>query len=208
MKKNFFLLSAAIFALSFTACDDDDDKIPTSPGETTEAYINANSSTVWQYYSFAKNETIGSAEGNTENDAEWAKRKDWDIAIRRMYIRTNSGTSTSVGANGGVSAFTGTANFSSVVNVPATTVFASDAVVTYTGMGGDITTSQSNAVVVGMKKDENGDLIMPPIYLKTPGYIFRTAGGENYYKVEFTQYADENSKPGHVKFNMAQIYPN
>ncbi len=204
MKKTFLFLAAALFAFSFSSCSNNDD--PTPPGETTEGYINANSSTIWQYYSFAKNEVVGSAEGNETNDALWAARKDWDIAIRRLYIRTNGGTSTSVNAQGGVYTFDANTGFGSIANVPSSAAFVLDAVVTYAGMGGDVTTSQSKAQVVEMKKNDDGSTIMPPVYLKKPVYIFRTADGNNYYKVEFTQYVNESAALGHVKFNMAQIY--
>ncbi len=223
MKTRFFLLTTmVVFALSFTACDDD--PTPTPPGKTTEGFINAASETKWVYYSFAKNDTIGSAEGNEANDAAWAKRKDWDIAVRRMYIRTNSGTSTTVGANGGVFTFDinnkdkvgnviVTTSFASVQNVPDTAVFALDKVVTYAAMSGNVTTSQSNTVVTAMQKKWNDktkktETIMPPIYMKSPVSIFRSADGKNYYKVEFTQYVDENNKKGQDKFNFSQIYKN
>ncbi len=218
MKTKFLLFATAILALSFTSCDNDD-STPTPPGETTEAYINASSSTIWQYYSFAENKVVGSAEGNDENDAAWAKRKDWDIAIRKMYVRTNSGTSTAVSANGGVFSFdinnkdkagniTATTSFSSVQNVPDEAVIAPDAIVTYASMGGSITTSQSSVVVTAMKKNEDGTTIMPPVYLKSPVYIFRTANGNTYYKVDFTQYQNDSGTAGHVKFNFAQLYKN
>lgn len=215
MKGKFLFAAATIVALTFSSCSKDDTE-PQQPGETTEAYINASSSTIWQYYSFAKNEVVGSAEGNAENDADWAARKDWDIAIRRMYIRTNSGTSTSVGSQGGVFIFdtdnkdnygniTATTSFASVKNVSDVSALVSDVLVTYAGMSGDITTSQSKAVVTAMKKEESG-AVMPPVYLKAPVCLFRTADGNNYYKVEFTQYQDEDANRGHVKFNKAQIY--
>ncbi len=221
MKTRFFLLATTILAISFTSCNDDD-PASTPPGNTKEAFIDAGSETIWQYYSFAENKIVGSAEGNAENDAAWAKRKDWDIAIRRMYIRTNSGTSTTVAANGGVFTFDinntdklgniiPVTSFASIQNIPDNVSITPDTVVTYGGHGGNITTSQSNAIVVAMEKkiDETTKEIvtaMPPIYRKMPVYIFRSADGSNYYKVEFTQYKDENNKSGQDKFNYAQIY--
>ena len=53
--------------------------------------------------------------------------------------------------------------------------------------------------------NEDGSLVMPPVYLKAPVYIFRTADGARCFKVEFTQYQDEDKVSGHVKFNYAQI---
>lgn len=215
MKTNFFLFAMAILAILFTACDSDDPAEPTPPGDTKVAFVEASSGTIWHYFSFAKNDTIGS--GNDSKDAEWATRKDWDIAIRGMYVRSNSGTSTTSGAKGGLFSFDGndklgnpvvTISFASVANVPDTAVFVPDAMVSYENHSGTITTSQSKANVVAMKKDQSGSSIMPPAYLKTPVYIFRSADGNNYYKVNFIQYKDENNKSGQVKFEFAQIYKN
>ena len=40
---------------------------------------------------------------------------------------------------------------------------------------------------------------------EAPVYIFRTADGSAYFKVEFTQYQDENKVTGHVRFNYAKL---
>ena len=44
---------------------------------------------------------VTGAESEADN-AAWAARTDWDMAVCRYNIRTNSGTSSSTGANGGV----------------------------------------------------------------------------------------------------------
>ena len=43
------------------------------------------------------------------------------------------------------------------------------------------------------------------VYLKAPVYVFRTADGGSAYKVEFTQYQNEDKVTGHVKFRFAKI---
>ena len=72
--------------------------------------------------------------------------------------------------------------------------------------GGTVDRSRSEAAVVTLRKDADGSTIMPPVYDKTPVYIFRSANGASYYKVDFTQYMNEEGAQGYVKFNIAQIY--
>ncbi|MDR1518485.1 MAG: HmuY family protein [Dysgonamonadaceae bacterium] len=204
MKKVFFYLTATLFTASvFTSCSKDEED--PQPGETKEVYVNASSSTAWHYYSFANEAIVGSADESAENNAAWAARKDWDIAIRRYNIRTNSGEFTSAAAKGGVYTSDASTTFASVLNVPDNAVFATDKAVTSSGMGGTTTIVRSDAQVIQFKQNEDGSLVMPPVYLQAPVYVFRTAGGDKYYKVQFTQYQDENSTTGHVKFNVASI---
>lgn len=48
----------------------------------------------WAYFSFEKGEIIGTGRlGFQEDDEAWRVRSDWDFAICRDMIRTNSGTS-------------------------------------------------------------------------------------------------------------------
>ena len=72
-------------------------------------------------------------------------------------------------------------------------------------MGGKTTMVKSNATVILFKKNNDGSMIMPPVYLQAPVYIFRTADGKDYYKLQFTQYQNENKVTGHVKFYSAKI---
>lgn len=203
MKTKFLFLSLTILAFTLGSCSKDDD--PTPPGETKEAYIDATSSTAWHYYSFAEGKIIGSADESAENNAIWSARKDWDIAVKRYNIRTNSGEFTSANAQGGVYTYDGNTTFGSVMNVPSNIQFVTDKAITSSGMGGTTTVVRSEAAVILFKKNEDGTTIMPPVYLQAPVYIFRTADGNNFYKVQFTQYKNEEDKTGHVKFNLAKI---
>jgi hypothetical protein len=48
----------------------------------------------WIYYNISDSTVMGTSEiGDTEQDAEWHDRNDWDIALSELGIRTNSGTS-------------------------------------------------------------------------------------------------------------------
>lgn len=205
MKRVFFFSMATLMAASiFVSCSKDDDK-EEQPGATTEAYIDASSNTVWHYYSFSKDEVVGSAEESAENNATWAARKDWDIAVRRYNIRTNSGEFTTAAAQGGVATLDANTTFASVQKVPTGAGFVTDKAVTSSGMGGTTTVVRSDATVILFKQNEDGSLVMPPVYLKAPVYIFRAADGGNYYKVQFTQYQNDASVTGHVKFDRAKI---
>ncbi|GHV08919.1 hypothetical protein FACS1894160_4010 [Bacteroidia bacterium] len=210
MKRMLYFLCVAALTSVFVSCSKDDEEDP-QPGETHESYINANVSTTWNYYSFAEDKVVGTADESAESNAVWAARKDWDIAVQRYHIRTNSGEFTTVGARGGVFTCDSAATFSSILKVPSDAQFVEDKVTSYPSMGGStVTRIQSKAIVVGMKEEWNEEkkqwvTMMPPIYLQRPVYIFRTADGNNYYKVLFTQYVNEDAAAGHVKFNLSKI---
>ena len=207
MKKIFALL--AVSMLAFTACSDDDDEVtpgmPDQPGQTEEAYIDATQKKTWTYFSLKDNKVVGTGEESEAGDAEWAKRSDWDIAVNRYMIRTNSGAATSVNAKGGVSICAETVAFESLNAVPQGTEFKADTAVTSEGMSGVTTVIKSEATIILFKKNADGSLIMPPVYEKAPVYLFRTADGKSAYKVEFTQYKNEEGQSGHVKFRFAKI---
>jgi len=83
------LLTALILASS---CQNKGDV--REPNVSAELTINGLSDTHWTYFSFSLGETVGSSEYcNEEQDAEWAKRTDWDFAICGDKIKTNSGDS-------------------------------------------------------------------------------------------------------------------
>ena len=48
----------------------------------------------WIYYNISDSTVMGTSDiGDTEQDAEWHDRNDWDISLSELGIRTNSGTS-------------------------------------------------------------------------------------------------------------------
>ena len=200
MKKSIiFSLIAACTVLSFSACD----KTPQRVGETREAYIDATSKTTWSYFSLSNGRIVGTGEETEADNAAWAARTDWDIAVCRYNVRTNSGKATSVGAKGGT--YIASESFEALTAVPQGASFAADELVTASGMGGTTSVVHSAATVITFMTKEDGSKVMPPVYLKAPVYIFPSADGANYYKVEFTQYQDENKVTGHVKFNYAAL---
>lgn len=202
MKKVFLALSIALVAL--VSCSEDNGQTP-NVGETNESEIDATSKTTWNYYSLANNKIVGTGEETAADNSGWFAREDWDIAVNRYSIRTNSGTATTIEAKGGVYTFGSAITFNSVSALPENIQFITDKAITSEGMGGTTTTIKSEATVILFKKDETGASIMPAIYLQAPVYIFRTADGKQHYKVQFTQYQNENKVTGHVKFYSAQI---
>ncbi len=197
MKKSILLIAAAV--LAFAACN----KTEQFSREAEEAYIDATSKTTWTYFSLSAGELVGTGEENESDNAAWAARTDWDFAVCRYNVRTNSGKATSVGAKGGV--YVSDQKFDALTGVPQDAVFETDEVVTSRGMSGVTSVVQSKATVITFMTNEDGSKVMPPVYLKAPVYIFRTADGEKCFKVEFTQYQDENKVTGHVKFNFARL---
>jgi hypothetical protein len=218
MKKTLFLATLILFA----SCNDNGGSDQPINEEPTESYIDASASDMWHYFSLKTGQVVGSAKESDENNAAWGARADWDIAIQRYKIRTNSGDFTTAGAKGGVYTPDGgnldefgnilvTTTFDSVDNVPTGVEFETDKPIeeeamSMPGVGGAFTTVvRSEAVVVQMWKNATG-WVMPPDYRPAPVYIFRTADGENFYKVEFTEYKNTGNVAGHVKFQSAQIY--
>lgn len=202
--KIFFSALFSIAIIGFTSCSKDNTP-EQNLADAKEAYIDATSKTTWHYFSLAENRVVGTGQQNATDNALWAARKDWDIAVNRYLIRTNSGAATSVSAAGGVYTFGASTTFNSVTALPSGINFAVDKAVTSEGMGGVTTTTMSDATVIVFKKGEDGSTIMPPVYLQAPVYIFRAADGKHHYKVLFTQYQDENKVAGHVKFSSANI---
>lgn len=199
MKKQFLILLAAIALFSACSSDKKDD---VRGKEVKEAYIDASSHTNWNYFSFSKGKVVGSAPD--KENTEWFKRDDWDIAINRYHIRTNSGLSTTINSKGGVFTFAANKKFSEITAIPSNINFAKDKEIVVRGHGGSVNMIKSNVLAVVFKKNADGSMIMPPVYLKPPVYAFQTADGKDVYKVEFTQYL-KGKTSGHIKFNYQLI---
>ena len=198
--KNFIFICAAALSLAAISCQ----KIKNEASQPVqEASIDATSKTTWTYFSLVKGQTVGTGEENEADNALWAARADWDFAVMRYNIRTNSGTSSSKGAKGGI--FASDKTFDALQTIPSAGAFTVDRIVTSAGMGGVTSTSESGATVITFKTNPDGSKVMPPVYLKAPVYVVRSADGSGFYKVEFTQYQDENKVTGKVKFKFAEL---
>ena len=205
MKKTIYLLAFALFILASCEKETNDDPKPKT-GETKTISIDATSRTSWHYYSFSKEKVIGTGEEDSTSNASWFARDDWDIAIMRYSVRTNSGDATTVGAKGGVYTCDEDIKFATLEEVPGGAVFETDKTITKGGHGGSYEIVLSTAQVIQFKKEEDGSLVMPPVYLPSPVYIFKTADGNSYHKVNFTQYINDDGVSGHVEFEVAELY--
>ncbi len=203
MKKTILMLAAAGL-MAFTACKKDDDNT-SKPKPDPLVSIDASAPNEWHYFSFAEKKLVGSGIQSDSIDSIWFAKTNWDIAIQRYKVRTNSGTSSSTGAQGGVYFFDENTTFESITSLPADINFTVDTIRTYPSMGQPDISSSSIAQVVTMKKDDDGSLVMPPVYLKAPVYAFRTADGQKTYKVDFIQYKDAEGVSGKVKFKVDEI---
>lgn len=200
MKKLLFLL--AIVTLSFTSCSKDDDTTK-DVKDTKTMNIDASSKTEWNYYSLSKNKLIGT--GEDADNAYWFSSKEWDIAISRYSIRTNSGKATTVNSLGGVYICKEGIAFENV-ELEEGTIFETDKAFTIRQMGGVVTEIiKSEASVIKFKTDDEGNMLMPPIYLKAPIYIFKSADGVKKYKIEFISYKNADGETGHVSFKYEEL---
>ena len=167
--------------------------------------VDATDGDTWQYYNLTENKLVGSGAENETDNAAWAARTDWDIAFKKYKIRTNSGAASSTDAKGGVYTFAETEKYESINALPADAVFATDEAVTEEGMGGVTTTVISPATVILFKLDEEGDKLMPPVYLQAPVYAFRSADGTKVFKTLFTQYKDADNVTGKIMFDYKEL---
>jgi hypothetical protein len=203
MENAIYLLAFAMITLA--SCSKDDVPEPKT-GETKTVNIDATSKTTWHYYSFSEEKVIGTGEEYASSNASWFARTDWDIAIQRYSVRTNSGDATTIGSKGGVYTCDENVEFATLEEVPAGAVFETDNTITKSSHGSTYEIILSTAQVIQFKTNADGSLVMPPVYLPSPVYIFKTADGEDTYKVNFTQYANADGVTGHVEFDVAQLY--
>lgn len=192
-------LSIAAMLLALAACNKKTDD-PTPAGN----YVDATSKTDWHYFSLAKGAVVGS--GAEADNAAWAARGDWDLAVRRFNIRTNGGAFSS--NKGGVYCFDSPDEFGNIIvktafadvtKIPTGEPTPDKAFTAETMGGGTETIVRSEAVAVQMWRNAEG-VIMKPVYKPAPVYVFRTADGTAHYKVQFTHYFNEKNESGHVRF--------
>ena len=88
MKKAVYFMAAAAALLALSSCSKEQGNGGGEGGNVLEASVNASESGVWQYFSFADNKVVGSGKEDETDNAAWAARTDWDIAISRYSIVT------------------------------------------------------------------------------------------------------------------------
>lgn len=193
MKNNLLLAGALCLSITlFTSCEKDPDPDPTPVG-IKSVTIDASDFSDWKYFSFATGRQIPAAE---VGDYETSKTKtNWDIAIHRGDIRTNSGLSGS--GNGGALKANGT-KLDDVRTIPTTGYTTDVEAQIMIEMGEDGYRTQSrNTVLADWYKSEG----MPPTYtVNDYVYIVKTADGK-YATVKFSDYTNDAGAGGHVSFS-------
>ena len=199
--KKLLLLFSAIIALGLFSCSKDDDS-SNKTNKAITANIDATSKTVWNYYSLSDNKLVGT--GSDADNKTWFARKDWDIAICRYSVRTNSGEASSVDAKGGVYTCKNGISFADAKVDDGS--FETDK--TYDSYAKDysiIKIIKSKATVITFKRDDKGNMVMPPVYMKAPIYIFKNAEGNKQYKLEFLSYKNAEGASGYVSFKYEEL---
>ena len=182
--------------ITFTSCDKNNGDDPNGGSQEEKIIkLDATSNTTWHYYSFATQEFVGTSELDNQN--AWEGRTDWDIAIRRYMIKTNSGASGS--GKSGLYVAASDVKYTDLLEIPT----GSEVVADYSYLdeqmdGSFVATTRSQAIVSVMKG-------MPPTWLKSPIYVFPIADGSKAHKVEFLGYKDAEGTSGHVSFRHSEI---
>ena len=88
-----FLLSVALAAVC-VSCREGKNGGEGTPNLRGELTLSGLDGEHWTYFSFESGETVGQSDfGDKEQDAAWAGRTDWDLAVCGEYLKTNSGAS-------------------------------------------------------------------------------------------------------------------
>jgi hypothetical protein len=203
MKRTVLFLTLALFLV--VSCSKEDDPQPAT-SETNTMNIDASSDSTWHYFSFSEQQFIGSGTEDPATNAEWFARDDWDIAVMRYFVRTNSGDATTIGSQGGVYTCEESIEFATLEEVPSGATFETDQTVTKSSHGNTYDIVLSTAQVIQFQQNPDGSLVMPPVYLQSPVYIFKSADGEETHKVNCTQYINAYGDSGHVVFESAQLF--
>jgi hypothetical protein len=184
MKKHV-LLSAIIF-VSFIACKKENNNQPIQ-SQTFE--INSTKSTVWKYFSFAKNDTV------TVTDP--ATSSDWDLAFQRYRVKTNGGLSGNGMGSAANSYKKGQTGFDALTVIPDTTTFASDASISIAVQEGykDYIVNPVLYTWFTLEYATQGTQIVPSDYI----YFVKTGTGK-YAKVWFKSYYSATNLSGYVSF--------
>jgi hypothetical protein len=185
MKKIIYASIAVIGLLA--SCNKTDNNPPI---QVQQFEINSTSSTLWKYFSFAKNDTITVADPATSTE--------WDLAFQRYRIRTNSSL-TGAGQGSAANSYQKLqAGFDAVKSVPDTTTFTPDESIQIAVQQGYATYVVNPELYTWFTLElggANGTQIVPTDYV----YIVKTATGK-YAKVWFKSYYNNSNLSGYVTF--------
>ena len=140
---------------------------------------------------------IKAKEYNCYPHSDVKERLDWDIAICRYKIRTNSGASGD--GKGGIYVFPKDKKFDDIDVLPSSAVFTEDA------REGGREMSGNHKYEPRCKEQITILSGMPPTYLDVPQYAFRSADGNTVYLVDFISYQNAEGVTGYVNFKYKEI---
>lgn len=162
-----------------------EDTNPPIQAQTFE--INATSSTVWKYFSFAANDTV------TVTDP--ASSTEWDLAFQRYRIETNGGKSGNGSGSAANSYQKGQTGFDGLKIVPDTSTFVQDKSVSIAVQQGYATYIVNPVLYTWFSLEfaTQGTQIVPADNI----YIVRSATGK-YAKVWIKSYYGASNQSGHV----------
>jgi len=184
MKTKIILLLS--FVGLFSSCQKEDNNTPISV-QTFE--VKANSSTVWKYFSFEKNDTVAISDPMTSSD--------WDLAFQRYRIKTNGGQSGNGMGSAANSYKKGQSGFDALSAVSDTASFTNDTSVQIAVQQGYATYVVNPELYSWFEIElaAQGTQIVPSDFI----YVVRTASGK-YAKVWFKSYYSATNASGFVTF--------
>jgi hypothetical protein len=182
--KKIVYVSLSLMVLFFACKKDEDD---TNPTLSQTFVINSTDASGWEYFSFAKNDTITVADPSTSTE--------WDLAFQRYRIKTNSGKSGS-GQGGAANTYlTGQSGFDDLKLASDTLRFVTDDAVQIAVQGGYSTYVVNPAMYTWftMEMATMGTQIVPTDNI----YVVKTGDGK-YAKVWIKSYYSATNASGYV----------
>jgi len=184
MKKIFYVLPLVIGLA--TGCTKENSNPPI---QSKSFEVNSTSSTIWKYFSFAKNDTVVVSDPLTS--------EEWDLAFQRYRIKTNGGMSGSGQGSAANSYLKGQIGFDALKTVPDTATFSADASVNIAVQQGYATYVINPEIYTWFTIElaTQGTQIVPSDYI----FFIKTGDGK-YAKVWFKSYYSATDLSGHVTF--------
>ncbi len=146
-----------------------------------EVTVDATNDSIWVYFNFYSGSTLEIEDPNNSTD--------WDVAFQRFKIKTNSGTSGSLGL-GALSA--GVIDFESYRLVPADGYVADEMLI-------DPMSQQEYSGSGVLQEWYNMEGMPPIITSKSEVYVIQNEW-DKYVKIQILNYYDENNVSGHITF--------
>ncbi|MDO4789770.1 MAG: HmuY family protein [Porphyromonas sp.] len=209
LTKTFMLLFAVSLGVFFTSCKDKNK--PDTPNDVkTASYISANSYTKWVYFSLES--------GKVVKVEDPTKSKDWDLGFHRQQIRVNDKNFAGVGK----AQMLEETNFDAKISPDPSKMIENREIMIPVGVNmsntdnpyilekGFCLTDNDNflkntigSYSINMSEMGKDPSKMYPVNKKV--FVFLTADGKTYYKLQFTSALSEEGKGGHLSFKFVKL---